>query len=129
MDFTTDKEKMVDFFILSKEEFLASYSYLTIEEYEETVRKVIETMNENLKTIAEFYKEDMVTFIGANWDVVGGEIMSRKEAEYYLGHSVKGMTNEEINEEVSEIQRTYYTEGIADLDEIVKKFVEIVREV
>ena len=41
MDFMTDKEKMVDFFILSKEEFLASYSYLTDEEYEATVKEVI----------------------------------------------------------------------------------------
>lgn len=28
-DFTDDEEKMRDFFILTKEEFLASYSYLT----------------------------------------------------------------------------------------------------
>lgn len=86
-------------------------------------------MDENLKVIAEFYKEDMITFIEANWDVVGGEIMSRKEAECYLGHSVKGMTKEEINNEVSEMQLAYYTKEIADLDEIVKKFVEIVKEV
>lgn len=41
MDFMPDQEKMVDFFILSKEEFLASYSYLTDEDYEETVKEVI----------------------------------------------------------------------------------------
>ena len=91
MDFTTDKEKMVDFFILSKEEFLASYSYLTDEEYEATVRKVIKTMNESLKMIAELYKEDMITFIRENWNIV-------ECTRYYLRHSVKGMTNEEINE-------------------------------
>lgn len=89
-----------------------------------------DTMDENLRVIAEFYKEDMIAFIEANWYVAGcGEIMSRKEAEYYLGHSVKGMTKEEINDEVSEIQLKYYTEGIADLDEIIKKFVEIEKEV
>lgn len=41
MDFMPDQEKMVDFFILSKEEFLASYSYLTDEDYEATVKEVI----------------------------------------------------------------------------------------
>ena len=32
-----DEEKMVDFEILTKEEFLSSYSYLTEEEYDMTV--------------------------------------------------------------------------------------------
>ena len=41
MDFMSDQEKMVDFFILSKEDFLASYSYLTDEDYEATVKEVI----------------------------------------------------------------------------------------
>lgn len=41
MDFMTDQEKMVDFFILSKKEFLASYSYLTDEAYDATVKEVI----------------------------------------------------------------------------------------
>lgn len=35
--FANDEEKMVDFKILSKEEFLSSYSYLTEEEYDLTV--------------------------------------------------------------------------------------------
>ena len=35
--FADDEEKMVDFKILSKEEFLSSYSYLTEEEYDMTV--------------------------------------------------------------------------------------------
>ena len=34
--FITDAEKMYDFFILSKDEFLESYSYLTEEEYDAT---------------------------------------------------------------------------------------------
>ena len=41
-DFTDDEEKMVDFFNLSKEEFLLSYSYLTEEEYDLTAKKVQE---------------------------------------------------------------------------------------
>ena len=39
-DFTDDKEKMKDFFYLSKERFLESYSYLTEEEYNLTLKKV-----------------------------------------------------------------------------------------
>ena len=41
MDFMADQEKMVDFFVLSKEVFLESYSYLTNEDYEATVKEVI----------------------------------------------------------------------------------------
>lgn len=39
--FTDDEEKMVDFVRLSKDEFLESYSYLTNEEYEATVKDVL----------------------------------------------------------------------------------------
>lgn len=35
-DFTEDKEKMRDFRILSKDEFLKFYSYISEEEYEAT---------------------------------------------------------------------------------------------
>ena len=41
-DFTDDEEKMRDFFALTKEEFLASYSYLTEEEYDLTKEAVDE---------------------------------------------------------------------------------------
>jgi len=40
-DFTDDKEKMIDFKLLSKTEFLSSYSYLTEEEYNLTKHKEI----------------------------------------------------------------------------------------
>ena len=39
-DFTDDIEKMHDFCLLSKEEFLESYSYLTEIEYDLTKQKV-----------------------------------------------------------------------------------------
>lgn len=42
LDFCDDEEKMVDFKTLTKEEFLFSYSYLTEEEYDATVRRVKE---------------------------------------------------------------------------------------
>jgi len=40
VDFSDDKEKMKDFYILSKVEFLKSYSYLTEREYDNTNRRV-----------------------------------------------------------------------------------------
>lgn len=40
-DFLDDAEKMRDFCELSKEEFLASYSYLTEEEYNLTMEKLV----------------------------------------------------------------------------------------
>lgn len=39
--FLDDQEKMVDFFTISKEEFLNFYSYLTEEEYEATKEDVL----------------------------------------------------------------------------------------
>ena len=38
MHFADDKEKMIDFKLLAKDEFLKSYSYLTDEEYDDTVQ-------------------------------------------------------------------------------------------
>ena len=45
-DFMDDGDKMVDFFKLSKEEFLKSYSYLNEEEYNATLKKVKEFTKE-----------------------------------------------------------------------------------
>jgi hypothetical protein len=39
-NFLDDDEKMADFKILTKEEFLTSYSYLTEQEYDNTKREV-----------------------------------------------------------------------------------------
>lgn len=40
--FTDDREKMIDFYTLSKDEFLQSYSYLTEEEYMLTLAEVLD---------------------------------------------------------------------------------------
>lgn len=40
MNFIDDKEKMRDFFTISKDEFLLSYSYLTEQDYEDTVNEL-----------------------------------------------------------------------------------------
>ena len=48
-DFVGDEEKMLDFIELSKEEFLASYSYLTDWEYEATKRRMLGLAKEATK--------------------------------------------------------------------------------
>lgn len=51
-DFLDDEEKMADFMKLSKEEFLKTYSYLSEEEYDATVKaKAIAEMKKALETI------------------------------------------------------------------------------
>ncbi len=46
IDFIDDKEKMNDFEKLSKKEFLESYSYLTEEEYDSTLKIYKERLKE-----------------------------------------------------------------------------------
>ena len=60
-DFITDTEKMRDFFEISKEEFLFSYSYLTEKEYDLTVEKIrnmtieeVERIKEQCKALPEY---------------------------------------------------------------------------
>jgi hypothetical protein len=45
-NFIDDEEKMRDFYELTKEEFLFSYSYLTEEEYDNTAKLVAEKEKE-----------------------------------------------------------------------------------
>ena len=52
-DFTTDIEKMRDFFEISKEEFLFSYSYLKEEEYNLTTEKIRDMTAEEVERIKE----------------------------------------------------------------------------
>lgn len=47
--FTDDEDKMADFIRLSKEEFLESYSYLTENEYEATIKDVAKIFSEMKK--------------------------------------------------------------------------------
>lgn len=46
-DFIEDEEKMYNFVRLTKEEFLLSYSYLTEEEYDNTM-KIYKSRKENM---------------------------------------------------------------------------------
>ena len=52
-DFITDIEKMRDFFKISKEEFLFSYSYLKEEEYNLTAEKIRDMTTEEVERIKE----------------------------------------------------------------------------
>ena len=48
-DFTDDAEKMYDFYILTKEEFLRSYSYIKELEYDLTAQKEAQRwVNQNI---------------------------------------------------------------------------------
>ncbi len=55
-DFLTDEDKMRDFIILSKEEFLASYSYLNEVEYETTI-KLLSSILSDISLFGSVIKE------------------------------------------------------------------------
>ena len=44
-DFCDDEEKMADFFLLSKSEFLTQYSYITEEEWSATYKEMENTQH------------------------------------------------------------------------------------
>lgn len=61
MDFIDDKEKMKDFFAMSKDSFLSSYSYLSEEEYDATVNK-LNSMNKKLEFQNKVYELKVGTY-------------------------------------------------------------------
>lgn len=61
MDFIDDKEKMKDFFAMSKDSFLSSYSYLSEEEYDATVKK-LNSMNKKLEFQNKVYELKVGTY-------------------------------------------------------------------
>lgn len=61
MDFIDDKEKMRDFFSMSKDSFLSSYSYLSEEEYDATVNK-LNSMNKKLEFQNKVYELKVGTY-------------------------------------------------------------------
>lgn len=64
MNFITDKEKMYDLLLLTKEEFLKSYSYLTEEEYNNT----LDIMWEQLGDIPVNETGNKIKVAFYNWD-------------------------------------------------------------
>ncbi len=82
---------------------------------------------EKVTQLVDFFLDDMMSYIDDEWDdKYVAEKISRNEAENYLGHSVKGMSKEEIDEEVSEIRRSYYAEGQASAQEILDLFLTMI---
>jgi len=78
-------------------------------------------------SLVNFFLDNMISYINDEWDdKYVAENLSRSEAENYLGHSVKGMSREEIDEEVSEMKRAYYTEGQASTQEILDLFLTMI---
>ena len=74
MDFLNDEEKMRDFFILTKEEFLASYSYLTEEEYDATEEELdrmggVEALRRFGKYVPAVEMENTPEFVGQLIDI------------------------------------------------------------
>lgn len=64
MNFITDKEKMYDLLLLTKEEFLESYSYLTEKEYNNT----LDMMWEQLGDIPVDETGNKIEIAFYNWD-------------------------------------------------------------
>ena len=64
-NFIDDKEKMIDFFNISKDEFLQSYSYLNEKEYDLTLNKIVEMKLDwinnflSINKFAEYYNIDI----------------------------------------------------------------------
>lgn len=58
MNFIDDEEKMRDFYRLSKDDFLSSYSYLTEQEYEQTKKYVLENRNHYVSRVKECLLEE-----------------------------------------------------------------------
>lgn len=68
-DFIHDEEKMHDFYLLTREEFLASYSYLAPEDYELTRFNVEALKEDRITYIADGY----VHWIYHNPDAISGD--------------------------------------------------------
>lgn len=58
MNFINDEEKMRDFYNLSKDDFLNSYSYLSEKEYDNTKKYVLENRNYYVSRVKEYLIKD-----------------------------------------------------------------------
>ncbi len=81
----------------------------------------------------DFIREAMINAIEDKWYDMGWDEneMDRSETIYFLGidkKDAKGMTKEELDEQVSDIRLSYFTEGEASDEEIEEKFNELVNE-
>ena len=67
LSFSNDKEKMIDFLELTKDEFLQSYSYLTEKEYEETKKDVLNQLaNQDLVVLLNAFLDNYCDLRGVS---------------------------------------------------------------
>lgn len=94
--FTDDIEKMVDFLELSKGEFLKSYSYITEEDYAETLEDFNYDRAENLaymmRSAENMYIEEM------NGRETGVSVTSLQVKQAVSTYVVEHLQQEEIDE-------------------------------
>jgi hypothetical protein len=115
MDFTTDWEKMRDFFKLTQEEFLESYEYVSEEEYIATARIVAKADNPNFDIEQKFI------------DTVNS--LEGRDLMYFLIQDCMGL-NPELNSEyyylLQKIEGDSITAFLADnlSDRLVKNFIK-----
>lgn len=92
-NFINDKEKIADLLILSKDEFLNSYTYLTENEYNSTIHAITELVNTSLdKNLAELidaeeereYLQNILEQADAENIAVEDVILNRIERLYNL---------------------------------------------
>lgn len=80
-------------------------------------------MEEKYLEALKTFEDEMVEYIEENYE--GEKGMSVSEASYFLGYSVKGWSQEEIDDAVEEIQLAYYTERECGFDKLVEKYLEL----
>ena len=121
--FIDDQEKMIDFFILSKPEFLNFYSYLTEEEYEATKREVLKRS----RYWNTYWADDNPDFDGRQLkDIWGSYIAIYPTIEPLEGQvEIKEETpvKEEIKEETS-VKEDIKEETSADEETPVKEDIK-----
>ena len=74
MNFLNDKDKMIDFKQLTKEQFLKSYSYITEKDYDDTK-----------------YYQDALTMI--DWVINDFDKLESTNIKLYLSHAYHQLTN------------------------------------
>lgn len=80
-----------------------------------------------MKSFEEMDDYELIEYIEEHWEDAGcAETgMCGGDADCFLGYETEDMSQEEIDEAVSEIQLAYYTEGPANREEMIEKCEEI----
>ena len=100
IDFTTDWEKMRDYFQISKEEFLASYSYVTEAEYDATAKIVKDSGKEIKNTWAWFYGNEC-DFLWKHFDMSKRNSNDRMKIQFVSFEEASGW-QETVEEKIND---------------------------